>query len=226
LKKTKKQTKENQSTILVSLLYYPVYTLGPGVRVGLWLQGCSIHCKNCISKHTWEFSKKFSTNIKKLASKINSFKTKKLTISGGEPLDQIDSLLKLLQLVRNTKTDILLYTGYILEKFIEKNKQKWEILKKLVDVIIDGPFIWNRETDYIWKGSENQKMIILNENLMETYLQYKKQKKNKNLQLIYYKDQIFIAGIPYQKDYEKLISIPQNPTVIVNRKNDSINDIA
>ncbi|MFN3478629.1 MAG: 4Fe-4S single cluster domain-containing protein [bacterium] len=189
--------------LFVNLLYYPIYNLGPGERVGLWLQGCSIQCKNCISKHTWYTSKKHEVKIETLAEKINSFKTDKITISGGEPLDQAQNLILLLQKIKPTKNDILLYTGYTLKNFIKKNPELWKEIKKLVDVIIDGPFIWGKETNLIWKGSENQKMYILNKNLLPIYKEYKQQTK-KSLQIVENDGEFFLVGIPYQKDYYKL----------------------
>lgn len=192
--------------LFVSLLYYPIYTLGPGIRVGLWLQGCSIKCKNCISKHTWQASEKHLVDIQTLANKINNYPTEKLTISGGEPLDQVENLIHLLNLIRYTKSDILLYTGYILKNFIKQNPLQWEKLRKLVDVIIDGPFIWSKESQYIWKGSDNQKMYILNKKLLNIYKQYKNQTKNKNLQIIEADNEFFLVGIPFQKDSQKIIN--------------------
>lgn len=189
--------------LFVNLLYYPIYNLGPGERVGLWLQGCSIRCKNCISKHTWHTSSKYEVNIETLAEKINSFKTNRITISGGEPLDQVQNLILLLQKIRSTKNDILLYTGYTLKNFIKNNPEIWKEIKKLIDVIIDGPFIWGQETNLIWKGSQNQKIYILNKNLLSIYEEYKQQTK-KSLQIVEYNDEFFIVGIPYQKDYFKL----------------------
>lgn len=196
--------------IYVNLLYYPVLSLGPGIRAGLWLQGCSIKCKNCISKHTWQISPQYQTSIQNLAQKINSIPTEKLTISGGEPLDQSVPLLNLLKLIRKTKKDILLYTGYTLQNFIKNNPKIWKEIRQLVDVIIDGPFIWGQETSSIWKGSENQKMYILNPKLKEYYLHYQKQTKNNKLQLIEHNQNLFLIGIPHQKDYTKLIQINQN----------------
>lgn len=189
--------------LFVNLVYYPIYNLGPGERVGLWLQGCSIQCKNCISKHTWHISSKYEQNIETLAEKINSFKTDKITISGGEPLDQAKNLILLLKKIRPTKSDILLYTGYTLKNFIKNNPTIWKEMKNLVDVIIDGPFIWGKETNLIWKGSENQKMYILNKNLIAIYEEYKKQTK-KFLQIIESNGESFLVGIPHQRDYFKL----------------------
>ncbi|MCS7243879.1 MAG: 4Fe-4S single cluster domain-containing protein [Candidatus Calescibacterium sp.] len=196
--------------IFVNSFYYPIYTLGPGKRIGLWLQGCSIRCKNCISPHTWLITPKHEIEIEKLAQEINFFPSDKLTISGGEPLDQSQNLIEFLKLVRKNKKDILLYTGYILNEYIQKNGRLWNELKNLVDVIIDGPFIWGKETKYIWKGSENQKMYILNKKLLPIYKQYKNKTKNKKLQIIEYDNNLFLVGIPYQKDYYRIIETIRN----------------
>lgn len=74
--------------LLVNIIHYPVYTLGPGKRVGIWLQGCSIRCKGCMSSHTWEFDKNRAIKIEQVTNILKSFGCKRLTISGGEPFDQ------------------------------------------------------------------------------------------------------------------------------------------
>jgi len=51
---------------LINLIHYPIHTLGPGERIGVWTQGCSLRCKGCMSTHTWEFDNKYSVDIENL----------------------------------------------------------------------------------------------------------------------------------------------------------------
>jgi anaerobic ribonucleoside-triphosphate reductase activating protein len=198
--------KESNTSVLINLIYAPVLTLGPGIRVGVWFQGCSIRCKGCISKHTWEFDKKYKKTIAQVIDQINYYSeiynTKSITISGGEPFDQSSSLYILLKKLKELKfNDILLYSGY---KFNYLQKNYGDILK-YIDVLIDGPFIESKKTNKIYKGSNNQRMYILNKSLSPIYQEYKKQLKNKKLQLITKDNETYLIGIP-EIDFSKKFS--------------------
>lgn len=198
--------KESNTSVLINLIYAPVLTLGPGIRVGVWFQGCSIRCKGCISKHTWEFDKKYKKTIAQVIDQINYYSeiynTKSITISGGEPFDQNSSLYILLKKLKELKfNDILLYSGY---KFNYLQKNYGDILK-YIDVLIDGPFIESKKTNKIYKGSNNQRMYILNKSLSPIYQEYKKQLKNKKLQLITKDNETYLIGIP-DIDFSKKFS--------------------
>ena len=197
---------ESNTSVLINLIYAPVLTLGPGIRVGVWFQGCSIKCKGCISKHTWEFDKKYKKTIAQVIDKINYYSeiynTKSITISGGEPFDQSASLYILLKKLKELKfNDILLYSGY---KFNYLQKNYGDILK-YIDVLIDGTFIESKKTNKIYKGSNNQKMYILNKSLSPIYQEYKKQLKNNKLQLVTKDNEIYLIGIP-DIDFSKKFS--------------------
>jgi len=189
--------------VLINLIHYPVYVLGVGERVGLWFQGCSIRCKGCMSQYTWDFNKLFEMDIDEVVNQIKSFGVKRLTISGGEPFDQPEQLKYILQqLKKDGFEDILVYTGYEYDEL----KNKHNDILEYIDVLIAGRFIEGLESEYIWKGSENQEMYILNDKLKDIYEEYKKQKKNRELQIVEKNNDIYILGIPYQKDIKGLIN--------------------
>ncbi len=73
----------------LSRIHFPVTTLGPGNRIGIWFQGCSIRCKGCISVDTWGM-KKGSVSVDEIISVIDPWldMADGITISGGEPFDQ------------------------------------------------------------------------------------------------------------------------------------------
>ncbi len=180
----------------INLLHYPVFVLGPKIRIGLWLQGCSIRCKGCMSKHTWDFDQGKKMDIDVLSKTINSIKCENITISGGEPFDQSEELLKLLKSIRNFKKDILLYTGY-------SKQQIFSIFSNhlnYIDAIVCNPFKEGNESLYQYKGSNNQEMIILNDKMQNLYENYAKREKSKTLQ----KTKHHIIGIPYQKVINEL----------------------
>src|SRR3982750_2714627 len=88
--------------------HFPVTVLGPGRRIGLWLQGCSIGCPNCISRDTWEAEPGKAIEIAALLAwcrEVTQNVLDGVTISGGEPFDQPDALLALLRSLGNWRTE-------------------------------------------------------------------------------------------------------------------------
>jgi anaerobic ribonucleoside-triphosphate reductase activating protein len=188
--------------VLVNLIHYPVYVLGVGERVGIWFQGCSIRCKGCMSQYTWKFDKRFERDIEDVLNEIKSYNVKRLTVSGGEPFDQPEQLKYLLKELKKAGfNDILVYSGYEFEEL----KNKYKDVLQYIDVLVAGRFIEGMESEYIWKGSDNQEMYILNEDLKDIYESYRKQKKNRELQIVEKNNDIYILGIPYQKDIKGFI---------------------
>ncbi len=98
----------------LSRMHFPVTTLGPGRRIGIWLQGCSIRCPGCISADTWGPGHR-RLSLEQLLEQITPWlhEAEGITISGGEPFDQFDALRSLLEgLRRLSELDILVYSGY------------------------------------------------------------------------------------------------------------------
>src|SRR6185369_5076232 len=98
--------------IAISRIHFPISTLGPGRRVGVWFQGCSIRCEGCISADTWGAGRG-QTTVDEVFSAILPWLTQAdgITISGGEPFDQADALVALLRRVRSaTAVDVLVFS--------------------------------------------------------------------------------------------------------------------
>lgn len=136
---------------------------GDGIRVALYLQGCSHHCKGCFNESTWDFSggHELTKNIEnELAVMCRKDWIDGLSILGGEPLDQnLDELSDLLFNVTLGLTNfpIWLWTGYTVEEMTEEQKMFVEIW---VDVLIDGRFDESqRDLTLKYKGSRNQRVI-------------------------------------------------------------------
>lgn len=127
---------------------------GPGYRTVLFLQGCNLRCYNCHNKSTWEISKGKKVEIHELASFIREKCTnKKITISGGEPLLQVDALIEFCKLLSDF--NICLYTGHTLSDVPQE-------LLGLLNYIKVGPFInESKTTTKPYVGSINQEMIKL-----------------------------------------------------------------
>ncbi len=137
-----------------SLSFHGSIADGPGLRSVIFLQGCIAHCPGCHNPSTWATNEGFLYSIDELFEEIIAKSTtKRITISGGEPLLQKDSLLPFLQKLKDHGFDIVLYTGYDLKDV------PIEILRT-IDYIKTGLFDIKRKTSTLpYIGSENQKFI-------------------------------------------------------------------
>lgn len=141
---------------------------GPGIRVSLWVQGCSHHCKGCFNAETWDFNggKQFTQKeidyIKELLS--DDVVQKHFSILGGDPLEPVNHYMLenlLIQLKEKyPHLNIWLWTGYSWEQIKHLNFLKY------IDVIVDGEFIEKKKDLRLkFKGSSNQRTINVKESL-------------------------------------------------------------
>ena len=184
--------------ILVRFWHFPVVTLGPGRRLGIWLQGCSVHCKGCIAPENQPFDEAFAVPLDAFINEITPVLNEAtgITISGGEPLDQANVLIDFLtEINQRGIDDILLYSGYTKDKILSEYPQ----ISGLIAALIDGQFIEGAATEAVWKGSENQTLTIFNEKYRENYETWSKFTK-RDFQLIKNETGYYILGIPNQND--------------------------
>ena len=146
---------------------------GEGVRVSLFVQGCSFHCKNCFNPETWNFDGgKFFTDIEKekIIKLVNKDYIAGLSILGGEPLhpnniEAVSDVCKNLKKIYPNKT-IWLWTGFKYEDIL-KRENNCNILN-YIDVLVDGQFEENKKDLTLkWKGSSNQRVIDCKKSLAE-----------------------------------------------------------
>jgi anaerobic ribonucleoside-triphosphate reductase activating protein len=87
---------------------------GPGIRTVVYFQGCNRYCVGCQNPQTWDFKGGQSVSIPDLVKTIiTGSRTQRVTISGGEPLEQKEALTTLVILLKEQNFDIALYTGYL-----------------------------------------------------------------------------------------------------------------
>ncbi len=180
--------------------------LGPGVRLGVWLQGCTIHCKGCIDQGSWNFSDEKKVDINEVEKIIAAFAPRRVdgvTISGGEPFDQPEALEKIISFCREiTGGDILVYSGY---SYAGLKVNFPDILKK-IDVIITEPFVETEKDELIWRGSDNQKIRLISDKARAIYPKNINKTKYtvRNIQISNDEGKIFIVGIPARNDLFKI----------------------
>ena len=128
---------------------------GPGVRVSIFMQGCTFNCKNCFNKETHDFNggKEFTDDtIKRVLELCENENVEGLSILGGEPMNpkNIDGTTKLAKSFK--------------EKFDKDLKDK-DVVKYL-DVLVDGQYVDELHNPTLkWKGSANQRVIDVQKSL-------------------------------------------------------------
>lgn len=141
---------------------------GPGIRVVLWCQGCSIGCKNCHNPETWDKhgGYKFDEAAKhELFDELDKPWVQGITISGGHPFEDynIKDVIKLLVDIFNRykwDKDVWIYTGKTLSMSDINNDPDLMSCFKLSNVIVDGPYIEEqRNLSLPYYGSNNQRAI-------------------------------------------------------------------
>lgn len=166
--------------MLIARILSPVHSLGPGDRVCLWTQGCKKRCKGCISPELQPYSgNEIDEDVlaKILIQVARKNNCTGITISGGDPLEQSQALLKLLTLLRNEFDDILVYTGFELQD-IQNGLVGIDAKKCLdyLDVLIDGKYIDELNyKDCVLRGSSNQNIHFITKGLAPIYAEYMKQ---------------------------------------------------
>ena len=160
---------------------YPDQNNGDGLRVVLWLSGCSHKCKGCQNPQTWDANSGIlfdETSKQELFNELSKDYISGLTLSGGDPLhkDNVNDVLHLLHEIKilfPTKT-IWLYTGYTLEEILKTyytindiNSIRYSILYQC-DVLVDGEYKEElRDVSLMWRGSSNQRVIDIQKSLIE-----------------------------------------------------------
>lgn len=135
---------------------------GPGVRSVLFLQGCSKNCKGCHNAGIREHGKGTMVPIEELVAFIESqCRNKKITISGGEPLEQADGLEILIRSLKGKGYNVCVYTGWEIERVPER-------ILRLVDYIKTGGFVTDlRNPNIQYVGSSNQHMFSVDNGSIE-----------------------------------------------------------
>lgn len=160
---------------------YPDQNNGDGLRVVLWVSGCSHHCRNCQNSQTWnpENGIIFDNNAKKeILNELKNTYISGITFSGGDPLyvknlKTVEKLIDEIRVSLPNKT-IWLYTGYTWEYIFNnksdsplENSMRQHIIS-MCDVIIDGEYIEElRDITLHWRGSSNQRVINVKETLKQ-----------------------------------------------------------
>ena len=145
---------------------------GTGVRVSLFVSGCTHHCKDCFNEQAWDFEygNPFTEDIENaVIEALAPDYMAGITLLGGEPMEPVNQrgLLPLLKRIRKElpQKTVWAYTGYVYEDLLEGGRAHCEVTEELLslcDILVDGPFIEEKKNISLrFRGSENQRIIDL-----------------------------------------------------------------
>ena len=147
---------------------------GLGVRVALFVSGCTNHCEECFNRATWDFNfgKLYTQSTEdEIIEALRPDYVRGLSLLGGEPMEPKNQP-KCLDLLRRIKKelpnkDIWCYTGFTYEELLTKggyaNTEHVEEMLSLIDVMVDGRFEKDKRNLMLkFRGSENQRLIDMN----------------------------------------------------------------
>lgn len=141
---------------------------GPGVRVSLFVSGCTHHCKGCFNQEAWDFDYGQPFTEETIAEILDLLRPgfiRGLTLLGGEPFEP-ENREGILSLLRRVKAElpeksIWAFSGYLFDRDILSGRlgDTREYLSYL-DVLVDGPFVESKKNLALrFRGSENQRLI-------------------------------------------------------------------
>jgi len=146
---------------------------GPGVRVSIFMQGCTFNCKNCFNKETHDFNggREFrDETIEKVLGLCEKEYVVGLSILGGEPLHprNIEGTTRLAKSFKEKFPDktLWVWSGFLFDRDL-KDK---EVLK-YIDVLVDGQYVDELHSPLLrWKGSSNQRVIDVKKSLSKGHV--------------------------------------------------------
>lgn len=150
---------------------------GPGIRVSLFVSGCTHHCDGCFNAETWDFNygKPFTQEVEDgIMEELKKPQYQGLTFLGGEPMEPVNQKV-LVHVAERFKElypekSLWVYSGYlfdrdILGKFAKIYPETMRILK-CADVLVDGEFVLaKRNIALLYRGSSNQRLIDVQKSL-------------------------------------------------------------
>lgn len=152
---------------------------GKGIRVSLFVSGCTHHCKGCFNEVAWDFNfgEDFTQEVEnQIIEMMKPSYIKGLTLLGGEPFE-VSNQMALLPFIKRVKEiypnkDIWAYTGYLFDQeLLNPSRARCEVTDELlsyIDILVDGRFVLElKDVALKFRGSENQRIIDVKESLKE-----------------------------------------------------------
>ncbi|MGB7983268.1 MAG: 4Fe-4S single cluster domain-containing protein [Candidatus Nanopelagicales bacterium] len=189
-------------------MHHPVTALGPGRRVGLWVQGCALGCHGCMARDTWDPAAGSALPVAELLRRLDSTfgadsTLTGLTISGGEPLEQPEAVRSILAWLRERRPEVdsLLYTGWSQGRV--GRDELW--VMQAADALVPEPFVAGRAPGGRWRGSANQPLLLLSDLARERHSTA--EGGSPALQISVTGGQLSLIGIPRPGDLDRMVDL-------------------
>ena len=128
---------------------------GPGKRLLLFTQGCSIRCKGCVNSDLWNFGCGENITADEVLNICKENEVDGITLLGGEPLDQPEAILEAVKLLKENAFSVILFTGYTKKELKGGQIKAWN----LADIVVSGRFVESKKNLYMqFRGSTNQRV--------------------------------------------------------------------
>ena len=155
---------------------------GEGIRAVLWTQGCLHKCPGCQNPQTHSFDDGFLIDIEEVKEQIDALEGQDgITFSGGDPFYQVEECIEIAKYIKSKKMNIWCYTGFTYETLIKLAKDNNKIIEflKLIDVLVDGPFILEKKSlDCVFRGSKlslkNKEVVLVDKYYTEKKVKNKR----------------------------------------------------
>lgn len=185
--------------VRIGYVLYPITTLGPGVRLGIWFKGCSRHCDGCIAPELQVHAGpciEVSSLLRIISNFINTHPVEGVTISGGEPFEQPEALAAIAENLSMVIDDILIYSGYTYEALKMTTPDTLHRIERASSALITGPYMADEDDGRspLW-GSSNQVLHICKPELITLYHEYI-HKSARRSETFICEDKVVVVGIP------------------------------
>lgn len=131
---------------------------GPGRRLLLFCQGCSIRCNGCVNSHLWNFSEGKDMSTQEIVELCKG--TDGITLHGGEPLDQSEGVADVVKALKRAGKTVILFTGYNYSELkLPSQRYAW----RYSDIVVAGRYEEDKRNIYLqFRGSANQRIYTHN----------------------------------------------------------------
>lgn len=174
---------------------------GPGRRLVLWLQGCTLACKGCFNKHLWPHHPNKLLETKDLSdfllAKIKEYDCEGLTLSGGEPFQQAKASGLLVEKIKDENYTVVIYTGYTHNELKNSNNDYVKRLLEFTDILISGRYQGSSAEIKSWNENKDKEIIYLSELRKEIL-------EEVNVEFIFTGDTLLITGFPEKNELQNI----------------------
>lgn len=160
--KKPENTESDAFSIWLYRLYHNSVVDGPGRRSVIQLSGCSIRCEGCFVPQTWNQQNGELVSVSSIVKEVLDRRDHHdgVTILGGEPFDQPESVAELVSRLKHQGIPVTVYSGYTIEQLIRKRLPSIDYILTHLDLLIDGPFFGGMQDGAgEYRGSQNQRLI-------------------------------------------------------------------